>query len=214
MNQKKLLKKYFGDVKCTVIGLKTSDMKTETERVETLSGEGFDFVFHADPHPAKGLIFLLNLSKYLKEYSILIPSCIKKINKILNTNYKKEDFSNIIFNQMRWDSGLKEKVKKAKIVLHPTLWATPIEGALIKSLIYNGVVATFDLSFSYPNEISDTVLIKLDNNSIKKSSIILKETIKDKEKLMKYKKNSQKWLQKFFKYNNMYEKLKRVTIYR
>ena len=36
---------------------------------------------------------------------------------------------------MRWESGLHEAVRTANLVLSPSLWSSPCEGALIKNIV-------------------------------------------------------------------------------
>jgi len=212
-NQKKLLKKHFGNINCEIVGLKTSDIENKTKkRLKSKFSDDkiYDLVFHASNHPAKGLLFVLELSKYLKKYSILIPSSIKHINKRYDFNIIKSDYPNVKFEDLRWESGLRNYVLNAKIVLNPSLWSAPIEGALIKSLLSNGMVATLNLPFSFANEIPDNVVLKLDNESIEKSSLLLKELLNDKKKRTKYIINSEKWVHKFVDENKLFKNLKKI----
>ena len=213
-NQKKIVMKHFNDVKCEVIGLRTSDMTIPQEGTFKKPITDYDIVYHAASHSAKGILFVLKMSKYLKEYKLLIPDSMKNINERLNVKLNKKDFSNVCFKKMRWDTGLKKNVMGAKIVLNPSLWSTPIEGALIKSLAYNGMVASFNLSYSFPSEIPDEVLLKMDKISFKNSSNILREILENKEIRKQYRKKAKEWIKKFIKSDSMYEELKKIIFYK
>ena len=53
---------------------------------------------------------------------------------------------------MTWESGLQDYVVNAKVVIHPSQWSAPIEGALIKSAKLNSNVATVSTLFGYEAE--------------------------------------------------------------
>jgi hypothetical protein len=60
-----------------------------------------------------------------------------------------------------WETGLKEKIINSKIVLNPSLWSSPVEGALLKSIKYNGCVSVANILSSFINEIPDDICLKL-----------------------------------------------------
>lgn len=211
-NQKKLLEKHFGNINCKVVGLKTSEIKYyNQENFISYNNEvtEYDFVYHASPHPAKGLNYVLELSRELTNYSFLIPSSIIDCSRMIKNKITKNDYPNITFKNMRWESGLKEHVMTSKIVLNPSLWSAPIEGALIKSILFNGAVGTFGFPYSFTSEIPNENIIKLDNKSIEESANILRNIINNKNKLNKLKNNSKEWVKEFIENNsNVFEKIK------
>jgi hypothetical protein len=128
---------------------------------------------------------------------------------MIKNKIAKNDYPNITFKNMRWESGLKEHVMTSKIVLNPSLWSAPIEGALIKSILFNGAVGTFGFPYSFTSEIPNGNIIKLDNKSIEDSANILRNIINDKKKLNKLKSNSKEWVKEFIENNsNVFEKIK------
>jgi hypothetical protein len=172
-NQKKLLIKKFGiNTKVDVIGLNVSDIQNNSN--ELTNKESFDIVYHASNHFAKGHDFAKELSILIGERKIYFPQ-------------KGEN----------WQNGLKEKIKNAKIVLNPSLWSAPVEGALLKSINYNGCVAVCSVQDSFIEELPDDIVLKLDPNDIKGSSKLLQQLLIRKEKRQLMIKESKKWLSSF-----------------
>ena len=155
-NQKKLLIKKFGiNTKVEVIGLNVSDIQNDSN--ELTNNERFDIVYHASNHFAKGYEFAKRLSNLIGEKKIYFPQ-------------KGEN----------WQNGLKEKVENAKIVLNPSLWSAPVEGALLKSINYNGCVAVCSVKDSFVSELPDKIVLKLDPNDIEACTKLLKQLLKKK----------------------------------
>ncbi len=162
--QVELLKKHFGqDIDVTVIGLNTGEISPDS-RPQTKKSKRH-IVYHGSLAEAKGFKYVLALSKYLKDYSILIPSS-KEQAKQQHRSLDFDEFPNVQFREMRWNSGLKEQVKNASIVLCPSLWSAPVEGALLKSLAFNGNVAVYDTTFGFQKEIPQDILIRLDDDLV------------------------------------------------
>jgi hypothetical protein len=201
-NQKLLLERWFGDVKCSIVGLKTSDMYTNESMIvpPLIIRDRFDFVFHGASIEVKGILFVLGLSRLLPDFTFLIPDELRHCE---NVKYPYEQYPNVTFQPMTWETGLGYYVEKALIVLHLSLWSTPIEGALIKSLKYNGLVAGFSVPYSFIEELPQDVVIRLDNTSIAKSAKILEEISKNKEKqqIIRYKANE--WINHFLEERNI-----------
>ena len=72
------------------------------------------------------------------------------------------DQPNCIFQEMSWSSGLSNHIRKCSLVLVPTLWSSPIEGALIKSLSYARETAVVQNETSFSDELPDNIVLKLD----------------------------------------------------
>ncbi len=150
----------------------------------------YDFVFHNTNVDAKGILFFIQLAKLMPEYSFLVPYSIGDINQ----HHKKiENIFNIDFIRMTWYDGLKECIKNCKIVINPSIWSAPVEGALLKSIKFNGCVAIIPSDYSFQKEIPVDAVINLDK-SYEKSISILKQTINSEIIIKSYVIKSNKWL--------------------
>lgn len=68
---------------------------------------------------------------------------------------------NCIFVPCSWESGLREEIGKARLVIVPSLWSAPIEGALVKSIVCAAAVAVVDNPTSFCDELPEDVVLKL-----------------------------------------------------
>ena len=100
--------------------------------------------------------------------------------------------TNINFENQTWENGLEETIKHSKIVVCPSLWSAPIEGAFLKSIMVNGCVAVVDTEFAYSNEFTSDQIIKL-NSDLVLSLSMLNEVLQNKEKRNKIVFESQAW---------------------
>jgi len=147
--QRKLLEKHFGEhIIVEVVGMDAEEAGFSYE--EKGGGEYYDLVFHAAPLAAKGMFYFIDLAKHLPEYSFFIPS---SESNVLHLTELSSLPANIICSDMRWETGLLGIVSNARIVVNPSMWSAPIEGALIKSMKYNENVATVKTEFGYEAEI-------------------------------------------------------------
>ena len=89
----------------------------------------------------------------------------------------------------------------SKVILCPSLWSEPSAGALIKSFIFNGVVALIPSKYSFVNDLPDNIYYKLDVNNFNKSIKGLMELICNDNLRANLKKNSQKWANVYLKEN-------------
>ena len=99
---------------------------------------------------AKGIVYYIRLASSLPNHKFFIPDSVENVKKI----YSSDLPSNIICENITWESGLLEIVENAKLVINPSLWSAPIEGALVKSAHFNNNVATVKTRFGYENEVS------------------------------------------------------------
>jgi hypothetical protein len=149
-NQSKLIKLHFGaSVRVRVIGMNTNEIP---KRRSTPVGNSakYDIVFHGKSVIAKGVVYFINLASLLPNHTFFIPDSVENLNKIISSDLPH----NIICENITWESGLLEIVKNAKLVINPSLWSAPIEGALVKSAYFNNNVATVKTRFGYENEVS------------------------------------------------------------
>lgn len=191
LNQEKLLKLHFGsDVKIKVVGLNTGEFSNISRNsIHPDNKEDFDIVYHGNIVEPKGILYFIRLASSLPEYNFLVPDSLAQFNKYYDA-YKLPN--NLIFIKCDWQNKLRKYVSHAKLVIVPSLWSAPIEGALIKSILYNGKVAIFDTKYGYANEIhKEANLLVLDNNILKSSAKIKKYLSSNKNR------NSEKWIKNF-----------------
>jgi len=182
-SQAKLIKKHFGnDTDVKVVGMKTGEkfesIVTNDEHKE------YDIVFHGSNHEAKGIDYVIELAKLLPNLSLYIPS------KLDNENLPK----NITHENITWSTGLREIIVNAKLILNPSIWSAPVEGALLKSIYYNGNVAGVTTEYGFINDIPDNVLLKLSAN-IKLAKKQVEDFFINSQS---YEAKSKVWLEQFF----------------
>ena len=151
--QEKLVKKHFGEVETIVVGLKIIEFKDgNLNYLEKKEKSSNKIVYHGATHYAKGVEYFINLAIQTPELEFIIPDAKEVVEKYIG---KKIDSDNIIFIPCTWETGLKKLVSDAAIVINPSLWSAPIEGALLKSIVFNGAVATVKTQYGYESEICE-----------------------------------------------------------
>lgn len=135
----------------------------------------------------KGVLYFLELANKLPDLKFLMPYDKKEIA------HSVDHLKNVDFISMSWETGLKEAITNTKIVINPSLWSAPVEGALLKSLNHNGCVAIVPIDFSFQKEIPSDTIIHL-HSSIEKSASILTKVINSNNQIELYKKKSKEWL--------------------
>jgi len=189
-NQSEMIKLKFGQsANITKLGM----LINLDEDINNLTNNKFikyDFVYHNTNLDAKGISFFIQLAKLMPEYKFLVPYSMSDINQ---QNKKIERISNVDFISMTWYDGLKVCVENCKIVINPSIWSAPVEGALLKSIKFNGCVAIIPSDYSFQKEIPTDAVINLDT-SYKKSIAILEQTINSERIMNSFVKKSNKWL--------------------
>lgn len=215
-SQTKLIKVHYGDsIKVHEVGLFTNDFDflfphTNTEKTKNVPS--FDFVYHGVASEAKGLLYVLNIASKLKQYSFLIPASYKKCEKIVGHEILNMDINNVKFVDISWESGLREYLMNSKAVLCPSLWSASIEGALIKSFIFNGVVALLPTKYSFANDLPESIYCKLDVNCFEETTKKLRELIENDAYRDNLQKNAQNWVEFFLNDNKpLVNKLKKIV---
>ena len=113
----------------------------------------YDVVFHGASHVSKGLLYVIQLAELMPEFSFLIPD---KLSNVLHIA-KVSPTSNVSCELMNWETGLRDAVASARLVINPSMWSAPIEGALVKSAHFNKNVATVESQYGYEAEIHSIV---------------------------------------------------------
>ena len=196
-SQTKLIKKHYGNsIKVHEAGLFTNDLEclfphTNAEKIKSIPD--IDFIFHGAASEVKGLLYVLNIASKLKQYSFLIPASFESCEKIAGHEISNMDIKNVRFLDINWESGLKEYVMNSKVVLCPSLWSAPIEGALIKSITFNGVIALVPTSYSFANDLPESIYCKLNINDLNETTAILTELIENDVYRNNLRENAQNW---------------------
>jgi len=146
---------FYGDtINSTVVGLDTGEFNIDIIREnKNKIPEHKSIVFHGHLIDAKGFAFAYKLALKLPQYKFIFPA--KQPKNISNVP------DHIHFLDISWNKGLKKFVEEATLVLCLSMWSTPIEGALIKSIYYNGRVAVMNNQFGFNTEIADDLILKL-----------------------------------------------------
>ncbi|VFQ47291.1 hypothetical protein MSL71_49860 [Desulfoluna butyratoxydans] len=152
--QAELAKKHFGEKATVKIGgIWAADWCLEEAPAPAVTPHKYDIVFHAPPLDAKGFSWALELAEVLTERRFLFP--FEKPEWVTNA------LPNCTFKDFRWESGLREAVTGCPLVLVPSLWSAPIEGALIKSIRLAQKTAVIRNETAYSREIPEDVLLQL-----------------------------------------------------
>jgi len=181
-HQSILLKKVFGEgIRGDIVGMDAGEFSQQLVNSKTSK---FDIVFHGGSVDAKGALYVIEIAKHLSQYNFLIPFTSSEI--ICN-------LPNVHFIDCSWSTGLMDYVLNAKLVMCPSIWSSPIEGALLKSIAYNGNVAVYDNKFGFQNDIDPKAIIRLSDNMIASAEIV-DEFISSKNSNSEY---AKKWLKSY-----------------
>ena len=96
-------------------------------------------VVHAHKIGAKGLYAVTKIAKKSPSIGFIVPYKLEK----------EECAENLFSYECSWRSGLKELCETADIVLVPSIWSVPIEGALLKSMRYAKRVVALKEAYEY-----------------------------------------------------------------
>lgn len=165
--QLKLLEAHFGEhIKAEIIGLDTQETVSATKIIDSFNSDleyKVDVVYHGASIIPKGLLYVIQLASHLPEYLFLIPDSKDAIENVIGNIVP----ANVICKKMSWETGLRDYVLDCKVVINPSVWSAPIEGALLKSAAFNKNVATVVTEYGYENEIEDIINhIRLDQDVV------------------------------------------------
>ena len=157
-HQSKLVGKHLGEhVRRTVVGMRTDEFKLLRE------GSNFDLVFHGEELNAKGLRYVIELARALPELRVLIPAERSSVLREASLVDGREVVlpPNVVVQNFRWESGLSEHIGACRLALCPSQWPAPVEGALLKSLYFNGNVAVCESSLGFERELPSDLVLRL-----------------------------------------------------
>jgi len=186
-SHKLLLQRVYGqEVAVTVIGMNTGEFDFTQKIKIKKPRKKKTIVFHNHLIDSKGFQFALDLAIKLEQYDFIFPS--RKPKNV-------QCYENVQYLDITWDSRLKELVMEADLILCLSMWSTPIEGALVKSVYYNGNVAVMDNQFGFNTEIPNNAVLKLKYDlsiAMKQIDDFMQNTDLD------YSDYSMKWLKKTY----------------
>jgi len=172
-NQLELLERHFGAVSSSVVGLYTTDMPDGAVAESNSGSECYDVVYHAAAIEPKGILYTLRLAEMVPERTFFIPVSKTSLAALCDRyGIDLGEYQNLVLKNITWDSGLAFAVRQAGLVICPTLWSAPIEGALIKSLLFNGKVAVVNTNFSFAQELPEDAVLKLSSDIAQAAALI------------------------------------------
>ena len=102
--------------------------------------------------------------------------------------------TNVTFFDCTWETGLKEAVANARVVVNPSLWSAPIEGAFLKSVAFNGNVAVVESKFGFSSEqMFNKFTLQLPANPQKAAGLLEEHLDNNKQ----YQVKAHRWLDNF-----------------
>lgn len=189
-NQEQMIVKKFGtNTKITKVGM-LIHFEDDEKAVIKKAEKSYDFLYHNTLSFSKGLLYFIKVAELMPNNSFIIPYAKESVEKAINAQI---NITNIDFLNINWNSGLKEILINCKVVLNPSLWSAPVEGALLKSINYNGCVAVIPTDLSFQEELPNEVVQKLSLN-IDESVILLNKLINSSSLRDNLKTESKQWL--------------------
>lgn len=180
--QADLVNRRFGTVNLEIVGLDTGEV---SDRCMPRLDKKYEnsIVLHAATNLAKGVGYFVELAEKIAEANFIIPDSQENVEKLLN---RKINFKNLIFYKCTWNDELGVMVRSARLVINPSLWSAPIEGALIKSLAFNNNVATVKSKFGFESELSEFMPILRLDPDIDKAALQIKKFLRENSIRAKY----------------------------
>ncbi len=159
--QARLARRHFGEgAHVRDVGLWATDwdeMVTGAPAAEASAPPAHDVVLHGAPDAAKGVGFVVDLARRCPEVRFLVPSRAEALPGDLRGRVPP----NCTLRAMTWESGLREEVRSAPLVLVPSLWSAPIEGALVKSIALARSVAVVENDGAFASELPEGLCLSL-----------------------------------------------------
>jgi hypothetical protein len=149
-----------------VVGLWSGDWDFEPPQCDLPNGP-WDVVFHGSDDLAKGSRWALEVARHTPVLRFLFPFA---------RPVGFADVANIAFIPCSWETGLGTAVTEASIIMHPSRWSAPIEGALIKSIRWGNAVAITRSSHSYSADLPEGLTLNL-SDDVREASSTLVEAI-------------------------------------
>ncbi|PCI27959.1 MAG: hypothetical protein COB67_07440 [SAR324 cluster bacterium] len=168
VSQEKLLRLHFGmKSNIKIVGMYTGEI-IDCKYIDNSSDY---IVYHGSEHESKGIMYFLELAEKLPEFKFIIPH---------EKNRVYPNLDNVKYQPCSWETGLKYLVENARMVINPSLWSAPIEGALLKSMALNKHVVAVKTKYGFVNEIPDEVLFKVSEEQLEDDIIKIRNFLSQK----------------------------------
>jgi hypothetical protein len=159
--QARLVRRHFGaEAHVRDVGLWAVDWDEITGAApspERGAARAHDVVFHGASVPAKGVGFALELARRCPALRFLVPEG----PGLFPTELRPLVPPNCTVAAMTWETGLGEAVRDAALVLVPSLWSAPIEGALVKSIALARAVAVVENEGAFASDLPEGLCLVL-----------------------------------------------------
>lgn len=166
----KLLRASIGsDIEVSTRYFQTYDLLSSVEKGSGVKGQheaSFDVVLHAASIEPKGFLYFLELVSRMPHLTFFVPA------KTVPEKYKS--LANLAYSDLTWETGLREVVQRAGLVVTPSLWSFTPEAATLKSLIFNGCVAVVKNKYGFSNEMQPNSFVPLSGSAVKDVVVIQK----------------------------------------
>lgn len=155
-----LLRRYYGEqtpvpvVPLLVPDLAPGPVRPRPARVRP------QVVFHGSPNIAKGIHVVRRLAGLMPECDFIVPASPRELARHGGSAVGWP--VNVSFLRMTWQDGLAEAVAAADLVLCPSVWSAPVEGAVLKSLSHNGLVGLIPDPTAFAADLPPEVRVDLD----------------------------------------------------
>lgn len=177
-SQAALLRAHFGrDLPVAVVPLAVPDIMPPPVWATRPARERPLAVYHGAVNHAKGIAHVISLARAMKEWDFLVPASIPEL--LHHFGPLDQPPPNLIFTPMSWGSGLAEQVQLADIVLCPSSWSAPVEGAVLKSLAHNGLVGLYVHETSFASEIPADARVCIDPKDMERAVATLRRLLKN-----------------------------------
>ncbi len=173
----------------SLVGLIVPDVASARSEASS----GYDFVYHGNCSWVKGLGVVYELAIRMPRRSFLVPVERPAAECVLGA--ERQWPSNVKFASMSWDDGLKKAVIAAKVVLCPSLWSAPIEGALLKSWAWNGAVVAMEQFAHFIQEVPRDAWIAVNSEDWSASTENLERILSDERSLLAIKEKGQAYVE-------------------
>ncbi len=164
-SQARILRTHFGnETPVAVVPLSVPDIVPLSEAAPRPARRRPLAVYHGAPIHAKGVVHVISLAKIMKDWDFLIPASLGELSHHLGAGIACPP--NLILTPMSWSTGLAQQVQNADIVLCPSSWSAPVEGAVLKSLAHNGLVGLYVHDTSFAAEIPADARVSIEPKNL------------------------------------------------
>lgn len=151
-SQGELVRRHFGPATHVhLVGLWARDWDRSLTGT-TIPGGPWDVVFHGSGDPAKGAQWAVELARRLPGIRMFFPFVAPKGSALP---------ADATFLPCSWESGLGKAVADARLVLVPSLWSAPVEGALVKSIRLGRAVAVVHQEGGFTRDLPEGLVLAL-----------------------------------------------------